>query len=199
MAETPLHFKTIIEMASLIKSRALSPVEVTESMLNRIQEQDHYYKSYATVMTDQARTSAQAAEQAIAAGNYLGPPPRRTHRRQGPMFHQRCGHDGRHQSFDGPYPGYRLHSGAEAVRRRCDYLGKTEPHRRRYGRLQPRISGAGEPLGRQSLERGFFQWLWRSYVSGVVLRVVGQRYRWVNQIPFCCLRHSGAKAHLGKG
>ena len=73
MAETPLHFKTIIEMASLIKSRALSPVEVTESMLNRIQEQDHYYKSYATVMTDQARTSAQAAEQAIAAGNYLGP------------------------------------------------------------------------------------------------------------------------------
>ena len=58
MAETPLHFKTIIEMASLIKSRALSPVEVTESMLNRIQEQDHYYKSYATVMTIWALSTA---------------------------------------------------------------------------------------------------------------------------------------------
>jgi len=73
MGETPLHFKTITEMASLIKSKELSPVEVTESMLNRIQEQDPHYKSYATVMADQARASAQAAEQAIAAGNYLGP------------------------------------------------------------------------------------------------------------------------------
>ena len=72
MGETPLHFKTIIEIASLIKSRALSPVELTESMLSRIQEQDPHYKSYATVMADQARASAQAAEQAIGAGNYLG-------------------------------------------------------------------------------------------------------------------------------
>ena len=72
MAETPLHFKTIIELASLIESKALSPVEVTESILNRIQEHDPHYKSYATVMVDQARASAQAAEQAIGAGNYLG-------------------------------------------------------------------------------------------------------------------------------
>ncbi len=73
MSETPLHFKTISELASQIKSKALSPVEVTESMLDRIREQDPHYKSYATVMADQARASAQAAEQAIAAGNYLGP------------------------------------------------------------------------------------------------------------------------------
>ena len=72
MAETPLHFKTIIELASLIESKALSPVEVTESILNRIQEHDPHYKSYATVMADQARASTQAAEQAIGAGNYLG-------------------------------------------------------------------------------------------------------------------------------
>ena len=72
MAETPLHFKTIIELASLIESKALSPVEVTESILNRIQEHDPHYKSYATVMADQARASAQAAEQAIGAENYLG-------------------------------------------------------------------------------------------------------------------------------
>ncbi|MBM12367.1 MAG: Asp-tRNA(Asn)/Glu-tRNA(Gln) amidotransferase GatCAB subunit A [Chloroflexi bacterium] len=73
MSETPLHFKTISELASQIKSKALSPVEVTESVLDRIREQDPHYKSYATVMADQARASAQAAEQAIAAGNYLGP------------------------------------------------------------------------------------------------------------------------------
>ena len=73
MAETPLHFKTIVEVASLIESRALSPVDVTEAALERINEHDPQYKSYATVMADQARESAQAAEQAIAAGNYLGP------------------------------------------------------------------------------------------------------------------------------
>ncbi len=83
MSETPLHFRTITELAALIKSKALSPVEVTEAMLARIQEQDPGYKSYATVMAEQARASAQAAERAIAAGNYLGsltgcPSPSRT-------------------------------------------------------------------------------------------------------------------------
>ena len=72
MSETPLHFKTVTELAALIKSKALSPVEVTEAMLTRIQEQDPQYKSYATIMAEQARASAQAAERAIAAGNYLG-------------------------------------------------------------------------------------------------------------------------------
>ena len=73
MPDTPLHFKTIVEMASLIKSKALSPVEVTESALDRINQQDPQYKSYATVMADQALASARAAEQTIVAGNYLGP------------------------------------------------------------------------------------------------------------------------------
>ena len=72
MSETPLHFKTITELATLIKSKALSPVEVTEAMLTRIQERDPQYQSYATVMAEQAKASAQAAERAIAAGNYLG-------------------------------------------------------------------------------------------------------------------------------
>ena len=71
MSETPLHFKTITDLAALIKSKSLSPVEVTEAMLSRIQEQDPQYRSYATVTAEQARASAQAAERAIAAGNYL--------------------------------------------------------------------------------------------------------------------------------
>ena len=72
MSETPLHFKTITELAELIKSKALSPVEVTAAMLDRIQAQDPHYKSYATVMAEQARESARAAERAVTAGNYLG-------------------------------------------------------------------------------------------------------------------------------
>ncbi len=45
MSETPLHFKTITDLSALIKSKALSPVEVTEAMLTRIQAQDPQYKS----------------------------------------------------------------------------------------------------------------------------------------------------------
>jgi len=72
MSETPLHFKTISELAALISTRELSPLEVTEAMLTRIEEQDSKYLSYATVMADQARAAAHAAERSISTGNYLG-------------------------------------------------------------------------------------------------------------------------------
>ena len=61
MTDTPLHFKTIVELASMIESKTISPLEITESALNRISQQDPHYKSYATVMADQARAAAQAA------------------------------------------------------------------------------------------------------------------------------------------
>ena len=73
MAETPLHYMTITELAALIKAREISPVEVTEAMLRRIEQIDGKYKSYATVMADQAQSAAKAAESEIAAGQYRGP------------------------------------------------------------------------------------------------------------------------------
>ena len=73
MADTPLHYKTITEVAALIKAREISPVEVTEAMLRRIEQIDGKYKSYATVMADQAQAAAKAAESEIAAGQYRGP------------------------------------------------------------------------------------------------------------------------------
>ena len=72
MPETPLHFRTISETASLIESKQLSPVELTEAMLKRIESVDGKYKGYATVMAEHAMSSAQAAEKAIMAGRYLG-------------------------------------------------------------------------------------------------------------------------------
>ena len=73
MADTPLHYMTITEVAALIKVREVSPVEVTEAMLRRIENLDGKYKSYATVMTDHAEAAAKAAEAEIAAGQYRGP------------------------------------------------------------------------------------------------------------------------------
>ena len=54
MSDFPLHYKTITEVAELIRSRKVSPVEVTGKILNRIEELDGRYNTYATLMADQA-------------------------------------------------------------------------------------------------------------------------------------------------
>ena len=73
MMNTELHYKTITELAGLLRTRKLSPVEVTEAMLRRIEELDPRYKSYATVTTDYAMEEAKGAEDEITRGNYKGP------------------------------------------------------------------------------------------------------------------------------
>ena len=40
MIENPLHFKTVTELASLIESRQISPVDITETLLGRIETLD---------------------------------------------------------------------------------------------------------------------------------------------------------------
>ena len=72
MPETPLHFKTIREVAALLESKQLSPVELTRAMLERIDALDQTLMSYATLMAESAMTQAQTAEQEIASGTYRG-------------------------------------------------------------------------------------------------------------------------------
>ena len=71
MAEN-LHYLTITELAPMIERREVSPVEVTEHMLRRIERLDGKLKSYATVTGDLAMSQAKQAEAEIAAGNYRG-------------------------------------------------------------------------------------------------------------------------------
>ena len=73
MSETPLHFRTIMEIAEGIAAKQLSPVDVTTAMLERIEQLDGQLKSYATVMREHAMASAQDAEREINAGTYRGP------------------------------------------------------------------------------------------------------------------------------
>ena len=73
MADTPLHYQAITEVAGKLRSGGISPVELTRALLDRIAALDGELKSYATVMTEQAMAAARAAEQEIAAGGYRGP------------------------------------------------------------------------------------------------------------------------------
>ncbi|HZK89247.1 MAG TPA: amidase [Stellaceae bacterium] len=66
-------FLTIAEAATLIEKRELSPVELTQSRLDRIEKLDGQLHSFIRVLPDEARAAARAAEAEIAAGRYRGP------------------------------------------------------------------------------------------------------------------------------
>ncbi len=68
-----LHFKTISDLAEQIKSKQISPVVVTEELLERIDRLDSQLKSYVTVMDDRAITVAKKLEEEITASRYRGP------------------------------------------------------------------------------------------------------------------------------
>ena len=68
-----LHFKPLLEVATLLQNRDISSVELTQSLLKRIESLDGSQKSYATVMADQALAAAEQADQELEEKKYRGP------------------------------------------------------------------------------------------------------------------------------
>ena len=73
MAQSELPLHSASALASLIESREVSPVEVAEAYLERIDDLDFKFNSYITVLHERALEEARQAEQEIQAGNYRGP------------------------------------------------------------------------------------------------------------------------------
>jgi aspartyl-tRNA(Asn)/glutamyl-tRNA(Gln) amidotransferase subunit A len=63
----------VATLAEKFKAREVSPVEVTDAYLARIERVDPKIRSYITVTADLARKSAKKAEQEIAGGKWRGP------------------------------------------------------------------------------------------------------------------------------
>jgi aspartyl-tRNA(Asn)/glutamyl-tRNA(Gln) amidotransferase subunit A len=63
----------IAAISARISDKSISPVALTEMMLNRISSVDLKLRSYVTVLKDDALKSAAAAEKEIASGKYRGP------------------------------------------------------------------------------------------------------------------------------
>lgn len=68
-----LHYAGIEEVGVLLRRRALSCVQLTEYMLERIARYDPHQKSYATVLADRARQSAVQMDAELADGKNRGP------------------------------------------------------------------------------------------------------------------------------
>jgi aspartyl-tRNA(Asn)/glutamyl-tRNA(Gln) amidotransferase subunit A len=70
---TDLCFTSAVELAELIRRRALSPVEVTRAVLGRIERLNPRLGAYVLVHAERALDEARAAERAVMAGQPLGP------------------------------------------------------------------------------------------------------------------------------
>jgi len=68
-----LHQLDLLALAALIRSGAVSPVEITRAQLQRIEALDGGLRSYAHVTAASALQEAQAAESEIRQGRYRGP------------------------------------------------------------------------------------------------------------------------------
>jgi aspartyl-tRNA(Asn)/glutamyl-tRNA(Gln) amidotransferase subunit A len=62
-----------VTLAGRIKARELSPVEVVEAVLGRLERLDPVLHAFAAVTAEQARAEARRIEQDIAAGREVGP------------------------------------------------------------------------------------------------------------------------------
>ena len=68
LTQVPVH-----QLSQLLQSRKLSPVEVTEAYLTKIERQDSKLHAFVQVYADDARLAARGAEAAIQAGHSVGP------------------------------------------------------------------------------------------------------------------------------
>jgi aspartyl-tRNA(Asn)/glutamyl-tRNA(Gln) amidotransferase subunit A len=73
VAASEILFKSVAELAPLLKARKLSPVEVVRAFLDRIEAVNPKVNAFITVTGEQALEQARKAEREIAAGRYRGP------------------------------------------------------------------------------------------------------------------------------
>jgi len=73
MPAEELFYLTVSELAKRIESKKLSPVELTQSYLDRSQRLGPRFNAYARLTPEIALTQAKAAEKEIQRGHYRGP------------------------------------------------------------------------------------------------------------------------------
>jgi amidase len=73
MSETPLHYRTVAEIADDLASGAISSIDLTETMLARIDALEPRLHAYYTVSRERAVAAAEKARSELVAGRRIGP------------------------------------------------------------------------------------------------------------------------------
>ena len=72
MTNTDLCYTPAVDLVRMIRTKALSPVELTRAVLNRLEQLNPRLNCFCTVTVDEAQAAAGAAEQAVMRGDQLG-------------------------------------------------------------------------------------------------------------------------------
>jgi len=72
-SEDDLAFMPLTDLATLIRTKQISSVQLTEMYLSRMQKYGDKLLAIVTLLPDQAREAARRADEEIAAGHYRGP------------------------------------------------------------------------------------------------------------------------------
>jgi aspartyl-tRNA(Asn)/glutamyl-tRNA(Gln) amidotransferase subunit A len=73
MEASELCYLSLRSLGTLMQRQELSPVEATETVLDRVEKFDRQLNSFITMLRDQAMAQARAAEREIQDGHYRGP------------------------------------------------------------------------------------------------------------------------------
>ena len=199
MADAPLHYQTITEVAERIRSREISPVELTRMMLDRIAARDGELKSYATVMAEPAMAAARAAEAEIAAGRYRGSLHGVPIAVKDLCFTTGVATMGGAQVLRDFVPDF----DATVVRKLNDagaiILGKLNLTEGAMAGYNPAFEIPINPWGADRWAGASSSGSGVATAAGPVLRLAGQRHGRVDTVSGGGVRHGGHQADLGKG
>ena len=73
MTDLDIQRATVTDLSNLIRTKAISPVEVVDTFLERIHTVQPRINAFITVLDEQARHAARQAEKEIMEGHYRGP------------------------------------------------------------------------------------------------------------------------------
>ena len=73
MDNVPIHYATVAEQSALLRSKAVSSVELTRAYLDRIDRLDSRLRVFITVLSHSALRQAEEAGREMASGRYRGP------------------------------------------------------------------------------------------------------------------------------
>lgn len=73
MTDLPLHYRTITELAAMLRSGAVTPTRLTQHLIERIEALNGPLNAFNLVTADRAMAEAKAAESLMASGHDLGP------------------------------------------------------------------------------------------------------------------------------
>lgn len=73
MSAQEVVFKPVRQLAEMVRERKVSPIELTEVFLERLERIGPRYNALVTLMPDRAMEEAERAERELASGEYKGP------------------------------------------------------------------------------------------------------------------------------